>query len=378
MTDLYIRHIDDVLPHIGGRNDFIHGERDGYQFIDYNYTEPDSFENEYRRECRGIKFDQDGYILSRVMRKFFNVNERPETQESQIDWSRPHVVTEKLDGSMVYSSLIQNQIRLMTRKGITDVSRSCEEQWLSYIHDFLDAADISDTTFTFEWTSPQNRIVVPYTKDSLSLLAIRDNTTGYYWEYDSIKRTSKDMKLSIPNILASDAYGDWQGLLRHCNDLEDQEGFVLWFLDGAEPHALKIKAPWYVTRHRALDSMRHEHHVVSLILDGGIDDIYPLLPRKDRQALENFSETLHTAIYAHADRMDEYVERARENEASRKDFAIHWASAYPKEFRGILFQVWDGAGPQTAIRELLRKQASSGPRSRVLLETLGVPPWDSF
>src|SRR6478609_139429 len=97
-----IEHINDVLPHIEGRPEFIVAERPGYKVIDYNVAFFDSFDDPMRLECRGIKFDAKGKILARPMHKFFNVGERPDTQPELLDFSKPHIITEKLDGSMIH------------------------------------------------------------------------------------------------------------------------------------------------------------------------------------------------------------------------------------------------------------------------------------
>jgi hypothetical protein len=50
-------------------------------------------------ECRGIVFSPEGKILSRRYHKFFNLEEKGYL--SKIDFSQPHIILEKLDGSMV-------------------------------------------------------------------------------------------------------------------------------------------------------------------------------------------------------------------------------------------------------------------------------------
>jgi len=123
-----IRHIDDVRPAIEGRDEFIIAERDWGYVINYMVNMPDSFppvntvvadievisaiedfvgyqvvydlHAALRRECRGMLFYPDGRIMARRYHKFFNVNERDETQAHLLDLNRSHVILEKLDGSM--------------------------------------------------------------------------------------------------------------------------------------------------------------------------------------------------------------------------------------------------------------------------------------
>lgn len=58
------------------------------------------------RECRGLIFDEKGKVLSRRFHKFFNVNELAETNESCIDISRPHILTEKVDGYFILQPIL--------------------------------------------------------------------------------------------------------------------------------------------------------------------------------------------------------------------------------------------------------------------------------
>jgi RNA ligase len=195
-----IRTIDDVLPHIEGREEFIVAERDYGTIINYAVAFEDTFPpvnvaggsakmrndraltNAMRRECRGIKFYPTGEIAARPFTKFFNVGEREETLPRNIDWSQPHTIFEKLDGSMIHPMKVNGYIRWMTKMGITEVSMQAEEfvaedprytQFASWAID-------NNLTPVFEWCSRKQRIVLDYPVDQLILLAVRHNFTGKY------------------------------------------------------------------------------------------------------------------------------------------------------------------------------------------------------
>ena len=110
---------------VEGRKDFIIVEKDGYTVADYVFMSNDTFDELERHELRGLKFDnKTGEILARPFHKFFNIGEKEE--HANIDWSRPHVVMPKLDGSMIHAALVNNEVRLMTRMGITEHSIRAE------------------------------------------------------------------------------------------------------------------------------------------------------------------------------------------------------------------------------------------------------------
>lgn len=121
-----IHTLEDVLPAIEGRPEFVVAHRPWGIVVNYHVVMPDTFPEvktaggsakmraeatrmkAIRRECRGLIFDLDGKIMSRRLHKFFNVNERDETLASKIDLSQPHVILEKLDGSMVTPIFVDN------------------------------------------------------------------------------------------------------------------------------------------------------------------------------------------------------------------------------------------------------------------------------
>src|SRR5690242_11836962 len=77
---------------------------EGYSFFNYTFMTRNTFpdpssapDDDIRycymlmRECRGICFDQEtGKVISRPFQKFFNVNEKEETQQDKLDLSQAH------------------------------------------------------------------------------------------------------------------------------------------------------------------------------------------------------------------------------------------------------------------------------------------------
>ena len=107
---MQIDHIDQLLPLIDGRKEFFVAERGRYKIIDYQILRPETFDHPGLLECRGIKFDADGNLLARPFQKFFNLGERPEGMPQDLDWSRPHRVLEKLDGTMIHPARLEGDI----------------------------------------------------------------------------------------------------------------------------------------------------------------------------------------------------------------------------------------------------------------------------
>ena len=169
--ELVIDSLEDVLPHIVPDTGIIHSEHDGYSVLNYVYSMERTFDSAIALECRGLKFGPDGDLIARPLHKFFNLGEKRPPQEEP--WEQAHLVLDKLDGSMIPPALVKGDMVFMTRMGVTDHGRTA----LSLASDGLRALarDMLEAGFTaiFEYTGPENRIVVPYDVPELTLLAVR-------------------------------------------------------------------------------------------------------------------------------------------------------------------------------------------------------------
>lgn len=194
--------IDAYLKAIDGANEFI-VKRDavnGIIIINYVFSCPTTFPDPcaltgkdhrmavLRRDCRGLKFDlETGDVVAKPYHKFFNVNQLPETQIGAIDWQQPHVILEKLDGSMVHPHRRKDGvIEWHTKMGPTLVADpvnafvKAHPEYEALAHYCIDR----NLTVIFEWCSRQQRIVLDYPQEMLILTAIRDNHTGQYMPYE--------------------------------------------------------------------------------------------------------------------------------------------------------------------------------------------------
>lgn len=184
-----IRTIEDVLPHIEGRSEFIVAEREFGTVINYAVAYADTFDmsgpedltGAIRRELRGIIFDTEGRIMSRPFHKFFNIGEREETLPYLLDFSRDHTIMTKVDGSMLRPIVLNGKIRWGTKMGFSEVAVFAEkylEKHLNYT-EFAAWCMSQSLTPIFEYVGPFNKVVLDY-EEGMTLLAIRENVSGKY------------------------------------------------------------------------------------------------------------------------------------------------------------------------------------------------------
>lgn len=349
-----IYNIDDVLPAIKDSPEFIVAEKDGYKVINYVVAGHDTFpeilmeeDSEYfseqsyyaaiRRECRGLVFSDEGELINRRYSKFFNVGEREETQLNKIDWSKPHHILEKLDGSMLSPCQINNHIRWISKMGITDTSMQAEvfvasrPKYTEFAQDMLDQG----ITPIFEWTSNKNRIVLDYPEDNLILTALRFMNNGQYIRYSKMVGAAKSF--DIPVVKAWDDNVAHEALINIVRQAENTEGVVVRFEDG---HMVKVKSEWYVKIHKVKSLLGQERDVVLLILNNELDDMIPVLPKEDAEKIEKFRDILMNRINVNAKMWNVTIDHYK-TKMDRKTFALGSAQNYNPLIRGIIFQFWD-------------------------------------
>ena len=364
-----ITNISDVLPAIEGRDEFVVAEKEGYTVINYNVMMADTFPDvrtmivddigvyslhaALRRECRGIIFDSEtGDIIRRPFHKFFNVNEREETQDHVVDLSRPHAILEKLDGSMIAPFIVDGELIFGTKMGATDVAKPVSEfvgRNPEYIKFAVEAID-NGWTPIFEWCSRKQRIVLDYKEDQLILTAMRHIKSGSYMNFDDMESIYA-IPNDIPVVRRFEPQTDMKAFLEYVRDLEDLEGFVVRFDDG---HMLKLKCHWYIQIHKAKEAILQDRNIVELILEEHLDDVKVHLPAEDRDRLTIFEHEINKAINERARLIAGLLSTLRFDRIDRKTFALEYADKCNQFSRAIVFKNYESDIDVTRIESDVR------------------------
>ena len=369
-----IRHISDVLPHIEGREEFIVAEREGYSVINYvvsmadtfNMTGVDDLGGAIRRECRGLIFDAEGNLMSRPFHKFFNVNERDETQSHAVDMSQPHVIMEKMDGSMIRPILVDGYLRLATKMGVTHVAMQAEE-WLAAqdpaLKAWLRKCVEEGVTPIFEWISPFNQIVLAYEEADLVYLGTRDNATGTY---------VMDKSCPFPSV---PQYGSLElGLNDYiyiARKQESREGDIIRFNSG---HMLKIKNDWYVRIHKTVDRIVFDRNIVNLIINEEVDDVVPMLPRVQADRVRDFELRFWDAFKSTEDALSMlYLAAKNDYNNDRKRIALEMVPTLEnKTDAQFIFRMLDGGNVRDLLLQHVEKNINTNVKWDACAEWMGV------
>jgi RNA ligase len=313
-----------------------------------------------RRECRGILFYPDGRLMMRRLHKFFNVNERDETQQHLVDLSQSHVILEKLDGSMITPVVVDDAIRWGTKMGITDVSMGAE-LFVAKHPNYAEFADLHidrGQTPIFEWCSRKQRIVVDYPQDRLVLIAIRDNHTGEYKSYEQMRTYAESYEIDL--VKAYPGTGDSMAhLIAETRAMEDAEGWIIRFDDG---HMVKIKGEWYVRIHKTKDNLTHEKNVVDLLVSEKMDDAKAFMLADDRERVEQFERDFWNGIAIQVDAYDKYFGMVVSTGLDRKRFALEWMPTIKDQdphASTIVFGLFDGKDTRKMLIDILAKNCGT-------------------
>ena len=296
-----IKTIDDVLPHIKDRDEFIVAERDHYTVINYvvamqdtfHMDGPDDLRGAIRRECRGLIFDLGGYIISRPFHKFFNLGERAETFPNMIKTDEITHIEAKLDGSMVRPFFVDNKLRWGTKMGVTDGFSDRIEEFVSKnpIYTQVALAYLKEGyTPIFEWYGPQNRIVVNYEKEDMKLLAARKMVTGQYIDVHK----GDIIVPKYPSVKNVDEF------IANTRGEKGIEGYIIVFQDG---HRVKLKTDEYVRIHKTKDEIRFDFYIAQHILNEELDDVKPFLDESDLKRVEEYEKKFWDHFNYHENRI---------------------------------------------------------------------------
>lgn len=327
-----IEHIDDLLSRIEGRKEFKHWDKGDYQVIDYvvqrkntfHYEEAGemskgdtriySYPNPYLLECRGIKFDKEGEILARPLHKFFNLNEKSETELGNVDWTQNFVLYEKYDGSMIHPALLNDRWFLMTRSGITPHSEWAESLLRPIDYDFFDYCAKAHLTPIYEWIGPDNQHIVKYKENQLKLLAIRRNVSGTYLDHQQLEIWKPNFDLNIAEVHET---VDPVKTIEKLKEVKNFEGYVYYF--PATGFRIKVKGPEYVLAHRAKSAADFEGRILEMIFENRDDDFYAILEEEQQKKFDEYKEDVWN-------RIDELCRGVKQSchyhcNLSRKEFA---------------------------------------------------------
>jgi T4 RnlA family RNA ligase len=349
--------LTDALEAIKDKPEFSVKDKGTYTVIDYNlntkttFVGKDEAETSILLNLRGTAFDNaSGGICRLGFPKFFNYGEFPES-DAALDFSKPHLITQKMDGSCIFPIYERQSFVLGTRAGVTDISKMAtdliEDNWA---YKYLIEALRKDywATPIFEFCSRKNRVVIDYPEDMLVLTGVRFISTGEMMSREKCESLCASYAIPLVKQIKSIDSASFNEFRKSVTELVDDEGVVISFADG---RMVKMKSEQYCDRHHAVDSLKWDHDCVKLIVTGLIDDVIPLLAPDRAEFIKNYAQGLMEAIDAKVNCIRwEFEDLACIKD--RKEFALKVLSRDTKMFMFKLFE-----NPTFDIRDALLEYA---------------------
>ena len=246
-----------------------------YRVFTYRLASYTDFQLPDATECRGHMFrlnlnGEFEALVSWALEKFWNYNENPFTMD--LDMSVINFIHEKRDGSLITSYMHNGDVRLKSKTALAsdqalDATRRlhAHPRLFEFVYSF---ASGRNHTVIMEYTSPTNRIVLPYQTDELKVLAVRDNISGSYVSYKYLYEVYPH--LMVEDHTANFDTDNMEATLTDMYEMSKIEGFVIGLGTGQR---FKLKTTEYFALHRAKDSIQSDKRLFEVALNDATDDL---------------------------------------------------------------------------------------------------------
>lgn len=301
------------------------------------------------RECRSIVIDvKNEIIVNCPFRKFFNLNEKPETEleeiKNRITKAKSVEISEKIDGSMQCATYYNDEIILTGAQSVDENNSWRLQDGYKMLYNNENYIKMikenPNWTFIFEYVSLLDAHVVKYTKEQegLYLIGIRDKFTGEQYSYNFVLDIVKEYKIDkYMNIYNQTLDEVLQELDIYKSD--EREGVVL-FIDGFQ---VKIKYNDYVQIHRVLSAISSVNLVIEAVTDGWYDDLKSKVPSVYCDRIDKIYKIMMNYYQEMDKNVKYYYQLTMDNvNNNRKEFMIYVDENVPSKYRSYVRNMYLG------------------------------------
>jgi hypothetical protein len=230
------------------------------------------------KHFRSSVWSYDGTLISASFPKFVNWGENP--QEFPVPQSlNKCTILDKLDGSLLIVSKYKGNFILRTR-GTVDASSMDNGHELQIFRDTIlpkleidifnknskVSQDTWNVSYLFEWTTPENKIVIRYTEVEFRLIGIVNHDHYTLWTQSSLDFLAKELELLRPETYKFTTVTD---LLSSVEKWSGKEGVVVYSHQDQMLH--KVKSASYLALHR----MKSEFSNIEAVIDVWLEQNRP-------------------------------------------------------------------------------------------------------
>jgi RNA ligase len=331
-------------------------------------------------ELRGLTFvEQDDGSFKRylMLHKFFNLNQVPGYQYTDVKDKKISSVADKRDGSMITFVKINGKVFAKTKFSFQSEQALIAQEFYekdSGIKALVDEFLAYDVQPFFELTGPMNQIVLRYSKTELKIIQVRDNRDG---SYITLNERYREYLFTKFKVLTADSYNNNDYTFEKMIELRETiKGIEGWVVTTECGMMIKIKTEEYMKLHHLMtDAVTREDEVIRMTLDEEIDDVLAEIPM-DALELRFFVETISDGIVDHVNELSEKIKEMyidmKTLYPERKDFAI---ACKPSEYFGLLMRAYQDPSDEAIEKEVINYVKSKTNKlgiAKEYLKSLGI------
>ena len=321
----------------------------------WNYSEKVQYENlwdEINLQTRGLVTDNEGNVVARPFKKFFNLEEGKHTPTSDFE------VYAKLDGSLGILFYYNNQWVMATRGSFTsDQAIKGFEMLQKYDYESLN----KKFTYLFEIIFENNRIVVQYPFDDVVLLGMINTETGYevniHEGNEDIRHQNMIKNIGLKVVEKFNGISDYSVLKDMVKD--DEEGFIVRFSNGDR---MKIKGEEYLRLHKIMTNVSTTSVWEVLSNGGNFENLLKDVPDEFYKKIKSYEKDLrysHFSISEYCGKFHDgfrYGKFGDKEEPTRKEYAEFVIKNIKPGLRPVMFSIWDKKDYGSIIWKLIRPE----------------------
>jgi len=212
---------------------------------------------------RSSVWNEEGYLVSPGFKKFFNWSERPDLHPYNND---NFVAVEKIDGSCLIVSNYKDHYIYRTRGTISAFKLDNGHEITPFKNDLESKIDLDyNTTLLFEWTTPNNRIVLDYgSEPEFRLIGGIDIVTYTLFKQSILDEKAITLNVKRPHTYSFKTMGETQSFIENNNTIE---GVCIYYDD--EQHIRKLKTENYLQLHRLKSELNSIEKLLDIYIEIG-------------------------------------------------------------------------------------------------------------
>lgn len=327
-----------------------------YRIFNYRLASWTEFQKPGAIDARGIMFNVTSpgaeFVVSMPPQKFFNY------EEGGVDHSAYRFGDKmvKMDGSLISTYVHNDNVYLKSKASLFSDQALAAMKFLDLPENTGLKSELTKMvkegwTFNMEYTSPENRIVIPYQSEDLTILSARNHETGENFFATKLNRilTQRGMVNSIKKMVKSESLHNLnivhEKFVDDVRKEQEGEGYVVEVIKSEqESYLVKLKNIKYVTLHQTKDSVNSDKKLFESVIEEATDDLRSLF-FDDQYVLDKIEamEKKVRPIYNHiVSTVEGFYEKNKGLE--RKDYAIAIKKEHP-EFLGLAMTMYLGNSP---------------------------------